>query len=42
MFKDDELNEYAKMFAEIGIIEVNEQVKVLEFLYTLGTIVNEC
>lgn len=42
MFKDDELNEYKKMFVKIGIIETDEQVKVLEFLYTLGTIIKEC
>ncbi len=38
MFKEDEVNEYNKEFCKIGLTDVAEQKKILEFLYTFGTI----
>ena len=39
MFTEDEVNEYDKEFCKIGLTDVAEQKKILEFLYTFGTIV---
>ena len=38
MFTEDEVNEYDKEFCKIGLTDVAEQKKILEFLYTFGTI----
>lgn len=38
MFIEDELNKYDKEFSKIGLTDVAEQKKIIEFLYTLGTI----
>ena len=38
MFNNDELIVYYKDFCRIGLTNEAEQKKVLEFLYTLGTI----
>ena len=39
MFSEDEIREYNKLFNEIGLTEETTQKKILEFLYTFGTIV---
>lgn len=39
MFNDEELKEYETLLNKIGIVEKEEQVKVLEFLYRLGIVV---
>lgn len=38
MFTEDEVNEYDKEFCKIGLTDVAEQKKILEFLYTFGAI----
>lgn len=38
MFNEEELNVYDEKFRNIGITDPEEQKKVLEFFYTLGTI----
>ena len=38
MFSENELEEYAKMFCNIGIKDVEEQMKILDFFYKLGVI----
>lgn len=39
MFNEEELIEYEKDFTQLGIISEEEQKKVLEFFYTLGTVI---
>ena len=39
MFYEEELIEYEKDFTQLGIISEEEQKKVLEFFYTLGTVI---
>ena len=39
MFTDYEINEYKTDFCKIGLTNEEEQKQVLEFLYTLGTII---
>ena len=39
MFTENEANEYDKEFCKIGLTDVAEQKKILEFLYTFGAIV---
>ena len=39
MFTDNEINEYKTDFCKIGLTNEEEQKQVLEFLYTLGTII---
>ncbi|MBR6179588.1 MAG: hypothetical protein IKR05_10900 [Prevotella sp.] len=39
MFIDNEINEYKTDFCKIGLTNEDEQKQVLEFLYTLGTII---
>ncbi len=39
MFDETELAYYDKRFQEIGITDIEEQKKILEFFYTLGAIV---
>lgn len=38
MFTEDEVREYNKLFGNIGLTDETTQKKVLEFLYTFGTI----
>ena len=38
MFDEDELKVYDKKFQAIGILDKEEQKKILEFFYTLGVI----
>lgn len=38
MFNEEELNVYDKKFQEIGVVDKEEQEKILEFFYTLGII----
>lgn len=38
MFNEDELNDYDKKFQEIGVLDKEEQKKILEFFYTLSVI----
>ncbi len=39
MFNEEELNSYGKIFNEIGLTGHEEQKQVLEFLYSIGTII---
>lgn len=39
MFTDNEINEYKTDFCKIGLTNEEEQKQILEFLYTLGTII---
>lgn len=39
MFNEEELIEYEKDFTQLDIISKEEQKKILEFFYTLGTII---
>ena len=39
MFNEEELIEYEKDFTQLGITSQEEQKKVLEFFYTLGTFI---
>lgn len=39
MFKNDELNDYAKQLQQLGIVENDQQQKVLEFFYAYGKII---
>lgn len=41
MFNEQELLYYDEQFKKVGITEKEEQVKVLDFLYTLGIIINK-
>ena len=38
MFTEDELREFDKDFCKIGLTDEAERKKILEFLYTYGTI----
>lgn len=38
MFSEDEVKEFNKLFSEIGLTDETTQKKILEFLYTFGTI----
>ena len=38
MFSEDEVSDYNKLFSEIGLTDETTQKKILEFLYTFGTI----
>lgn len=38
MFNEEELNVYDEKFRKIGIADPEEQKKILELFYTLGTI----
>ena len=38
MFNEDELKVYDKTFPAIGILDKEEQKKILELFYTLGVI----
>ena len=39
MFRDNEINDFKTDFCKIGLTNEEEQKQVLEFLYTLGTII---
>ena len=39
MFTENEINEYNTDFCKIGLTNEKEQKQILEFLYTLGTII---
>lgn len=39
MFTEDEVKEYNADFCKIGLTDEAEQKQMLEFLYTLGTII---
>jgi len=39
MFNEEELIEYEKVFTQLNITSQEEQKKILEFFYTLGTII---
>lgn len=39
MFNEKELKDYDKKFQKIGIIDREEQKKILEFFYALGLVV---
>lgn len=39
MFTDDELKSYGDQFELVGIMEDDKQRKILEFFYTIGTII---
>ena len=38
MFNEDELTVYDKTFQTIGVLDKEEQKKILEFFFTLGVI----
>lgn len=38
MFTEDEVKDFNKLFREIGLTDETTQKKILEFLYTLGSI----
>lgn len=38
MFAEDELEDYKPLFNDLGIDNENQEKRILEFLYTLGTI----
>ena len=39
MFSEDELKHYEKIFNKLDINDGDSQQRILEFLYTLGTII---
>ena len=39
MFSENEVKVFNKLFSEIGLTDETIQKKILEFLYTFGTIV---
>jgi hypothetical protein len=39
MYSEDEINVYSTDFCKIGLTDEVEQKQILEFLYTLGTII---
>ena len=39
MFRDNEINDFKTDFCKIGLTNEEKQKQVLEFLYTLGTII---
>ena len=39
MFNEEELVEYEKDFTQLDITSKEEQKKIVEFFYTLGTII---
>mgnify|MGYP001134581435 CR=1 FL=1 len=39
MFNEQELIEYEKDFTQLDITNIEEQKHILEFFYTLGTII---
>ena len=39
MFSEDELKYYEQVFNQLGITSPKEQKQVLEFIYSIGTII---
>ena len=39
MFSEDELKSYEQVFNQLGITSQEEQKQVLEFMYSIGTII---
>ena len=39
MFSSNELKSYEEIFVQLGITNQEEQKKVLEFMYSMGTII---
>ena len=39
MFSEDELKSYEEIFNQLGITNQEEQKQVLEFMYSIGTII---
>ncbi len=39
MFSEDELKSYEQLFNQLGITSKEEQKQVLEFMYSIGTII---
>lgn len=39
MFSEDELKSYEEIFNQLGITNQEEQNQVLEFMYSIGTII---
>ena len=39
MFNEEELKHYEKFLNKLGVKDVESQQRVLEFMYTLGTII---
>ena len=39
MFSENELNSYEQVFNQFGITSQEEQKQVLEFIYSIGTII---
>ena len=39
MFNEEELKHYEKLLNKLGVKDVESQQRVLEFMYTLGTII---
>ena len=39
MFSEDELKSYEEIFNQLGIASQEEQKQVLEFMYSIGTII---
>lgn len=39
MFSEDELKSYEQLFNQLGITNQEEQKQVLEFMYSIGTLI---
>ena len=39
MFSEEELKSYEEVFNQLGITSQEEQKRVLEFMYSIGTII---
>ncbi len=39
MFTEDEIKSYENIFNQLGITSQEEQKRVLEFMYSIGTII---
>lgn len=41
MFNEDELKAYEAEFTKLGLTDKSEQLKILEFIYSLGVLAYE-
>lgn len=41
MFNEDELKAYEAEFTKLGVTDKNEQLRILEFIYSLGVLAYE-
>lgn len=39
MFSEDELKSYEQVFNQLGVTNQEEQKQVLEFMYSIGTLI---